>query len=415
MCSIPSGSYRAQPGTGAQLALIGKDPAQPFILEAEPFKHDTNLIVPLAALQTDNEAHDLVLLLPEGNGLEAVGRPSGIQGRGPLTNRSRLSNLPTQTKVFVPQPRPGWVHLGGLSDRRIGIPVGRNQYGPVTICRGTLKQWPQNLYIGTYFENPNSGGCVLPYGKVYDQYDVLAAIWQPSNNGAIPQGAYPMGGPQFACRAYYSGGQVPGRIRTGMTGCSIGWKGKEIAVPFYDVLLTSFVTLSGSGDELTYSPDRFNHAVSGGTSFRWSYEGDYAPLYSDSLCATRYQGEIHPGRLNSTQQACVIGVNGTEKLLYQFSIVQAKLIAIGDSSPLVAGKSSQAGYNPLYACVHVNSQANETHVGFINPDYVSGSDPGTCDFTTADGVFSRVPSREVQPIRDMYSGAHPNWDPAVKP
>ena len=404
---VPSGSYTATSWEGARIALIGQDPAQPYILAAESFNHDTKLAVPLAAMQSDDSSQHLALLMPEGKGLEAMGSFTGIQGRGPVSvSSSRLSNLPVQARVFSPPPTPAWIGFNSeYGNNNDPISVGVNRYGSAAVCRGRLAQTPGTLFVGT--TDRGGRGCFLAYGKLSDGYEYLAAVWQRALDGAIPTGAYPMGGPQYACRAYYSGGQVPGRIRAGMAGCAIGWKGKEIVVPAYEVLLQSFVTLSGGGTELTYSPEVFKRAVFGGVA----PTDDTGTPNENFLCATLYQGEIHPGRLNDRQRTCVVGANGTEKYFNVFSIVQAKLISVGDPGPLVAGKMGQ---KPLYPCVHHNAQVNETHVGFINPDYANGTNPGTCDFGTPDGVFGRVQSWEAKTIRDLYQSFRPGWDPAVK-
>lgn len=404
---VPAGSYSARASESAQIVLFGKDQAQPFLLAAESFNHNSKLIVPLAALQSDESGQHLTLLMPDGKGLEAMGSLSGVQGRGPVSlNSSKLSNLSLQARVFTPPPTPAWIGANsGYGNSLDPIPVGVNRYGSVAVCRGRLAQTPGSLFVGT--TDRGGHGCFLAYGKLSDGYEYLAAVWQRALDGAIPTGAYPMGGPQYACRAYYSGGKVPGRIRAGMAGCAIGWKGKELVIPAYEVLLQSFVTLSGGGTELTYSPDLFKRAVFGGIGFT----DDNGSSEDNYLCATLYQGEVHPGRLNERQRTCVVGANGTEKYFNVFSIVQTKLISVGDPGPLVAGKMGQ---RPLYPCVHHNAQINETHVGFINPDNATGTSPGTCDYATPDGVFGRVQSWEAKTIRDLYQATHPGWDPAVK-
>ncbi len=63
--------------------------------------------------------------------------------------------------------------------------------------------------------------------------------WVPAEGGAIPQGAV-LGGsengqPLFICRAQYNGGVHPGKV-VGQN-CNIGWGGREILNPTYEVLV----------------------------------------------------------------------------------------------------------------------------------------------------------------------------------
>src|SRR5262245_59640525 len=65
--------------------------------------------------------------------------------------------------------------------------------------------------------------------------------WVAASGGVIPDGAMASGqdagGTQeFACRAAVVRGTHLGRIAAGMTGCSIGFGGREVIMPTYEVL-----------------------------------------------------------------------------------------------------------------------------------------------------------------------------------
>lgn len=237
-------------------------------------------------------------------------------------------------------------------------------------------------------------------------YEVLTTIWQYASNGTIPPGAYPTGGTKYStCRAFYDGGKVPGRVEQGTKGCSIGFNGREVIVPGYEVLMSSFVIMKGPGDDLTATKEVFQRAVRGGLS-----------RTDDYLCAAKYQGAVYPGRFNRTLNVCQIGWNGREVGISRFSVVEAayrELPSQLSNGALVGGKSVDTLYKPLYVCRYVfaNGDAN---VGFLNPSFGSGSDPGPCDFLMSNGKFARENQR-LTGIWDMYTPYNPNWDPAVKP
>jgi len=63
--------------------------------------------------------------------------------------------------------------------------------------------------------------------------------WVPAANGAVPKGAF-IGGQEknrklYVCRVRYKGGVHPGKV-VGRN-CNIGWGGKEITIPRYEVLV----------------------------------------------------------------------------------------------------------------------------------------------------------------------------------
>ena len=291
---VPAGSYQAKAGESSQITLIGKDQTAPLVLAAAAVTHDEKIEMPVAHLMAGEEdSQRLLLLSPGGSGLAAVGSESGLSSRGFATTlESMRMTQATSIIAVLRAPTGGWVNPGGRFIPADALPVGK-RYGynqPFSVlyaCRGKLAPWPHSTFVGSIFFP--AGSCFTASGKI-NSFEVLTPVWQYASNGAIPNGHYPTGGVTYAtCRAFYDGGKIPGKVGNGLKGCSIGYKGKEVIVPGYEVLMMSFVT-SGMSTNVTASPDTYARAVYGGSSF-----------YVDHLCAASYQGAIHPGRFNLNQ------------------------------------------------------------------------------------------------------------------
>lgn len=68
--------------------------------------------------------------------------------------------------------------------------------------------------------------------------------WVAAASGAVPVGAVAYGrnadgGAQYVCRASLDGGLHIGRIAAGLSGCSIGYRRREMVLPSYEVLARS--------------------------------------------------------------------------------------------------------------------------------------------------------------------------------
>ncbi|BBL76446.1 DM9 repeat-containing protein [Methylomagnum ishizawai] len=70
-----------------------------------------------------------------------------------------------------------------------------------------------------------------------------ASRWVAASGGTVPEGAVKAGAeaapgrqPLYVCRASYQGGLHPGKLRSDFKGCNLGWGGKEVVVPDYEVL-----------------------------------------------------------------------------------------------------------------------------------------------------------------------------------
>jgi hypothetical protein len=90
------------------------------------------------------------------------------------------------------------------------------------------------------------GHCNIGWGGKeisLDHYQVLVSrtplSWVSSNYGDIPdhaiQGGYQHDGPLYICQAEVHGGMHIGKLYG--ENCNIGWGGREILVPYYNVLV----------------------------------------------------------------------------------------------------------------------------------------------------------------------------------
>jgi Protein of unknown function (DUF3421) len=82
---------------------------------------------------------------------------------------------------------------------------------------------------------------VLCAGGLQAQTRATQPAWTAAANGTIPPGAVAHGREadgreQFVCRAAYEGGTHLGKIASGFGGCNIGYGGREVTLPQYEVL-----------------------------------------------------------------------------------------------------------------------------------------------------------------------------------
>ena len=102
---VPPGTYQLE-AAEEWLRLVPGERRDALLLEAYPTQHEEILRTPKATLKEEGDEHRLILLLPEGNGLKAIGSISGIRSRAVkrrLSSRSRMpqrqvSRIPTQAK-----------------------------------------------------------------------------------------------------------------------------------------------------------------------------------------------------------------------------------------------------------------------------------------------------------------------------
>lgn len=105
---IPADTYRLERSGPELMRLSAEGAASPLIVQAVEATHDFDIVEPVAFWATvegyEDEQH-LLLLLPDGTALEAIGTYSGTRSRG--SSFSALSRLPLR-----PSPAPGKVVPG---------------------------------------------------------------------------------------------------------------------------------------------------------------------------------------------------------------------------------------------------------------------------------------------------------------
>jgi hypothetical protein len=85
-----AGTYRVETGEPSQMKLVALKHSTAMVIDALNIRHDTDIAEPIALYVRDDEKFPhVVLLLPGGQGLEAVGSYDGSRARGlrilPLT------------------------------------------------------------------------------------------------------------------------------------------------------------------------------------------------------------------------------------------------------------------------------------------------------------------------------------------
>ncbi len=138
----------------------------------------------------------------------------------------------------------GWVNAANGS-----IPGGTEQAGheangqALFLCRASFQNGVHPGKIRYGFS-----GCNIGYGgKEYtvNTYQVWVGHipwFGQFSSGQLPPNLAPAGReangqPLGACRAEFNGGDHPGKIRPGFSGCNIGYGGREYTAPNYDVMV----------------------------------------------------------------------------------------------------------------------------------------------------------------------------------
>jgi len=144
---------------------------------------------------------------------------------------------------------------------------------------------------------------LLPLGIALGKPANAQENWVYEKGGAVPLDAV-AGGAEgngtliYICRAFYSGGVHPGRVRPGTGGCHIGWGGTEHVIPFYEVLVPEWASAS-------------NGSVPTG-AYPYGEEANAGPfLYS---CRGYLNGSMHPGKVRVGLPGCSIGWGGKSVL-----------------------------------------------------------------------------------------------------
>jgi len=133
--------------------------------------------------------------------------------------------------------------------------------------------------------------------------------WVPGSNGSVPRGAV-VGGQEpgrqlYVCRAQYQGGVHPGKVVG--SNCNIGYGGREITLPQYEVLTTR-------------EPQRIGWVrASRGALAPNAVIGGQEPGRQLYLCRASHQGGVHPGKVVGSN--CNIGYGGAEVTLPDYEVM----------------------------------------------------------------------------------------------
>ena len=109
---VAAGIYHIERATGTQLRLVGTLPETTVEIQATMTMHEEVVASPLAlviAEEGQEDAVHLVLLLPDGQGLDAAGTFSGTRSRGSRVqpiNRPQIQQAMSQIQPFSQPPSP---------------------------------------------------------------------------------------------------------------------------------------------------------------------------------------------------------------------------------------------------------------------------------------------------------------------
>lgn len=137
---------------------------------------------------------------------------------------------------------PKWVDMYEGSPLPANAVVGGSQPNPaftLFVCRGSYNG-------GVHPGKLIAGKCNIGWGGQeisLSQYQVLVSKtplqWVPANRGYAVvnpvEGGYQQDQQLLICQANYRGGIHPGKVVSQM--CNIGWGGREIVLPYYNVLI----------------------------------------------------------------------------------------------------------------------------------------------------------------------------------
>ena len=222
---------------------------------------------------------------------------------------------------------------------------------------------------------------------------VYAQRWVP--RGTLPAdaviGEAEDGRNLYVCRARYEGGLHPGKVVSGR--CNIGWGGREIALPAYEVL---------AGGRGAWGPPQADMAG----AFVGGAESD-RPLY---ICRARFGRGTHPGKAFGGN--CLIGWGGRENALTAYEVFyvdQGNSLSV----TLVTGESDLRGGNSAYITVTLVD-------GVVLPEKVLSNGQGGGSTETKIVNYSRpISASQIKSFRIRHDGSprpgnpfdtYDNWD-----
>lgn len=133
--------------------------------------------------------------------------------------------------------------------------------------------------------------------------------WVGAAHGSVPPnavvGGHEPGRQLTICRASHGGGVHPGKVVG--ANCNIGWGGRELTIPRYEVLTTT-------------APERIGWArASHGQSVPNAVVGGQEPGRQLIICRASHGGGVHPGKVVGAN--CNIGWGGREVTLPSYEVM----------------------------------------------------------------------------------------------
>lgn len=145
-----------------------------------------------------------------------------------------------EEEVVPPAPGLQWIQAFSGRHYPVNTVVGGGENGrPLFVCHA---RYNGSLHPGKVV----NGRCNITYaGKeiAFNRYQILVSNlhlgWLPASFGSIPpnaiSGGFENGHPLMICQAQYAGSMHPGKL-VGQA-CNIGYDGREITLPYYNVLV----------------------------------------------------------------------------------------------------------------------------------------------------------------------------------
>ena len=152
-------------------------------------------------------------------------------------------------------------------------------------------------------------------GQAYRNMPYAHEDWVLASDGQIPQGAVVGGqeGPPgrenlYVCRALFSNGVHPGKVRLSFHGCNIGWGGKEYTISSYQVLVGNVRWAPASGGQIPQG------AIPAGKEQQPGNEDLF-------VCRAQFKNGVHPGKIRPAFHGCNIAWGGEERTISNYEVL----------------------------------------------------------------------------------------------
>lgn len=143
---------------------------------------------------------------------------------------------------------------------------------------------------------------------------VTGQFFVAASAGSVPSGAAHVGAKEsngtelFLARGTYNGGVHLGKVRTGFTGMTTSYGGKEITISNYEVLVAS------ANSWVTVQPG----AAFPANALPVGHESDGSPLYAARVA---YSGGVHLGKVRASFNGGSIGYGGLEVTVTPYDVL----------------------------------------------------------------------------------------------